>query len=468
MAGVEKNIIFGNGFKLQPSSAGDIAITNHLATDISIISVTGSPAGVVSANPSSLSFDLASGNIYRKSSATDATGWVLLNNTPVPAAGGVGTILRSDGANWVATTSTYPNTNAISTLLYASAANVMSALATANNGLLVTSATGVPSILAGPAATGRVLQSNAAAAPSFSTTTYPSTNAINTLLYASAANVMSALATANNGLLVTSATGVPSILAGPAATGRVLQSNAAAAPSFSTTTYPSTNAINTLLYASAANVMSALPTANNGVLFTSGTGVPSIGTAPIIVGGTNANSFSTSGGNVVYNGTSLVTYAGNTTNASGIKTNTNQPILQAYVSSALTNVTGDGTLYTVVFGGVSFQQGSNYATGTGIYTVPVTGIYAVTVNLTINNLTVANTSGELRICTNASTITRKIFNPGPVLTGGQFSINDACFITLTATQTIFINIQVSGGAKTAGLVTESFGPFCYLSIQKIA
>ena len=403
MAGVEKNIIFGNGFKLQPSSAGDIAITNHLATDISIISVTGSPAGVVSANPSSLSFDLASGNIYRKSSATDATGWVLLNNTPVPAAGGVGTILRSDGANWVATTSTYPNTNAISTLLYASAANVMSALATANNGLLVTSATGVPSILAGPAATGRVLQSNAAAAPSFSTTTYPSTNAINTLLYASA-----------------------------------------------------------------ANVMSALPTANNGVLFTSGTGVPSIGTAPIIVGGTNANSFSTSGGNVVYNGTSLVTYAGNTTNASGIKTNTNQPILQAYVSSALTNVTGDGTLYTVVFGGVSFQQGSNYATGTGIYTVPVTGIYAVTVNLTINNLTVANTSGELRICTNASTITRKIFNPGPVLTGGQFSINDACFITLTATQTIFINIQVSGGAKTAGLVTESFGPFCYLSIQKIA
>lgn len=180
-------------------------------------------------------------------------------------AGATGTLLRSDGTNWVATTSTYPDTNAVSTLVYASASNVLSALATANNGILVTNNTGVPSLLAGPGTTGNVLQSNAAAAPSYSTATYPSvatstgsllrangtnwavttstypdTNAVSTLLYASSANVMGALATANNGLLVTSSTGVPSVLAGPGATGRVLQSNAAAAPSFSTATFPST------------------------------------------------------------------------------------------------------------------------------------------------------------------------------------------------------------------------------------
>jgi hypothetical protein len=88
---------------------------------------------------------------------------------------GTGTLLRADGTNWTVTTSTYPATNAVSTLLYASAANVMSALATANNGMLVTSSTGVPSVLAGPGTTGNILQSNAAAAPSFSTATYPST-----------------------------------------------------------------------------------------------------------------------------------------------------------------------------------------------------------------------------------------------------------------------------------------------------
>ena len=45
-----------------------------------------------------------------------------------------------------ATTSTYPNTNAINTILYASSANTMAALATANSGVLTTSTSGVPSI----------------------------------------------------------------------------------------------------------------------------------------------------------------------------------------------------------------------------------------------------------------------------------------------------------------------------------
>ena len=64
------------------------------------------------------------------------------------ALGTVGQILRSDGTDLVYTTATYPTTTAVSTLLYSSAANVISALATANSGILVTSATGVPSISA--------------------------------------------------------------------------------------------------------------------------------------------------------------------------------------------------------------------------------------------------------------------------------------------------------------------------------
>jgi hypothetical protein len=246
---------------------------------------------------------------------SDGTNYVLSSATFPSSVGATGTILRSDGTNWVATTSTYPNTNAISTLLYASAANVMSALATANNGLVVTSATGVPSVLAGPGTTGNMLLSNAAAAPSFSTstipssagatankhlisdgtnyvlstptfpnsasgtgtilradgtnwvattTTYPNTNAISTLLYASAANVMSALATANNGLLVTSATGVPSILAGSGATGNMLLSNAAAAPSFSTSTIPSSSGTaNHFLTSDGTNYVLSTPTFPN-------------------------------------------------------------------------------------------------------------------------------------------------------------------------------------------------------------
>ncbi len=84
-------------------------------------------------------------------------------------------ILRSDGTNYVDTTSTFADTYAASGFLYANGANNIAGLATANNGLPVTGNTGVPSILAGPGTTGNILQSNAAAAPSFSTATYPST-----------------------------------------------------------------------------------------------------------------------------------------------------------------------------------------------------------------------------------------------------------------------------------------------------
>lgn len=241
-----------------------------------------------------------------------------------------GTILRADGTNWSATTATYPNTTTAGQLLYSSASNTIGGLTSANNGLLVTGATGTPSILAGPGTTGNILQSNAAAAPSFSTATfpstatstgtilradgtnwvattatYPNTTTINQLLYSSSANTIGGLSTANNGLLVTSSGGVPSILAGPGTTGNMLQSNAAAAPSFSTATfpstatstgtilrangtnwvattatYPATTTANQILYSSATNTISEITAANNGVLVTSSGGVPSILAGP--------------------------------------------------------------------------------------------------------------------------------------------------------------------------------------------
>ena len=236
-------------------------------------------------------------------------------------------------------TSTYPATNAINTLLYASAANTMSALATATTAVLTT-ASGVPTwaaelslglggtnaalvatngavvycgasalgLSAGAGANNVILLGQFHSSPTWSTSTYPATNAVNTLLYASAANTMSALATVNSAVLTTSSGGVPTwatelplslggtnanltannggifystasagaILAGTATAGQLLTSGASTTPAWTTTTYPATNAISTLLYASAANVMSALATANNGILITSGTGVPSI------------------------------------------------------------------------------------------------------------------------------------------------------------------------------------------------
>lgn len=64
----------------------------------------------------------------------------------LPAPGSAGKILRSTGAAWANSTSTFADTYSVSTILYASSANTVTGLATAASGVLVTSAGGVPSI----------------------------------------------------------------------------------------------------------------------------------------------------------------------------------------------------------------------------------------------------------------------------------------------------------------------------------
>lgn len=65
----------------------------------------------------------------------------------------------------------------------------------------------------GPTSTsGQILQSQGSSAdPAFSTATYPSTTTVNQILYSSSANTVTGLATANNGVLTTSAAGVPQV-----------------------------------------------------------------------------------------------------------------------------------------------------------------------------------------------------------------------------------------------------------------
>ena len=84
----------------------------------------------------------------------------------------------------------------------------------------------------GPTAnTGAVLQNNNGADPSYSTATYPSTTTINQILYSSAANTVGGITTANDGVLITSNTGVPSFLAN-GTTGQVLVATTGSPPSW--------------------------------------------------------------------------------------------------------------------------------------------------------------------------------------------------------------------------------------------
>ena len=82
---------------------------------------------------------------------------------------------------------------------------------TASNGGIFYSTATAGAILSGTATAGQALLSGSSAAPAWSTTVWPLTVPINQVLYTPSANTIAGLTTANNGVLATSATGVPSI-----------------------------------------------------------------------------------------------------------------------------------------------------------------------------------------------------------------------------------------------------------------
>ena len=183
-------------------------------------------------------------------------------------------------------------------LLYASGVNTLAKLTAGSNTQVLTLAGGVPT-WAAPATAGTVtsvsgttnrITSTGGTTPVIDiSASYVGQSSITTLgtittgvwngtvIDLAHGGTNAALTASNGGIFYSTAT-AGAILAGTATAGQIIRSGATAAPTWSTTTYPATNAINTLLYASAANVMSALATANGGVLTTNSTGVPSIDT----------------------------------------------------------------------------------------------------------------------------------------------------------------------------------------------
>jgi hypothetical protein len=251
----------------------------------------------------------------------------------------------------------------------------------------------------------QVLLSTNDSSPVWSTSTYPSTNAINTLLYASATNTMAALATANYGVLVTSSIGVPSISTTP-----YLNQPTAQSLEFTTTTgildskanpllsfYFATTPVNYLILGNAATtttpyLQAAGSDTNIGLtLYSKGSG-PIIFYSPTgLVEVTSSLGFSTTSGPVTLgNGNNLI--FANTGNTKAISINANScsqsttyvlPPTPPSVQSLLSSTSG-GTMswvpnssvaitYSVVTTGATLAPGNGYfsnGSGTLTFTLP--------------------------------------------------------------------------------------------------
>ncbi len=188
------------------------------------------------------------------------------------------------------TTVTFPTTGTLATTSQIPSTPISLAnggtgasLTASNGGIFYSNAT-TGAILSGTATANQVLLSGASTTPAWSTATYPATTTINQLLYSSSANVIAGLTTGNNGALITSAGGIPSI---SSTLPNAVQTNITAtgalaagslATGFTAVTVPlggtglTSCAQGDLFYGSASNTISALAKNTSATRYLSNTG----------------------------------------------------------------------------------------------------------------------------------------------------------------------------------------------------
>src|SRR6185503_9593306 len=152
---VTSTLVAGQAFYIINNSTGAVTVQSSGANTIQVMS-----AGT------SLLLTCVS------TSGTTAASWqsAYITDTGIATPGAAGTILRSNGTAWLASTATFADTYAVSTILYANASNTVSGLAAANRAVLTSDATGIP-VMTALAADGQLIIGSTAGAPAAATLT---------------------------------------------------------------------------------------------------------------------------------------------------------------------------------------------------------------------------------------------------------------------------------------------------------
>jgi len=257
------------------------------------------------------------------------------------------------------------------------------------------------------------------------------------------------LTAVNGGVVYSTASALAISAAGSA--GQILRSAGAAAPTWSTATYPATTTANQILYSSAANTIGEITTANNQVLVTNGSGVPAFsGTLPSGVTASSLTSFGTS--------PTLTTPTIDTINVSG-----------ASVASALWNTTL--TTGSISMGGALTTGSVNIANGTALAAGSVniasgagTGNKTVNIGTSATSGTTAITIGSTSGATStvgingATTVTGTLTTTGNVTVGGDLTVNG--ILTSINTNTLTVddkNLELGGVVAEVVSTTGTVG-----------
>lgn len=128
-----------------------------------------------------------------------------------------------------------------------------------------------------------------------------------------------------------------------------------------------------------------------------------------------------------------------------------QPAFLAHVTTADSNVTGDGTIFTLGSGNALtaiFDQGGDFNTN-GTFTAPVTGRYFLHASFFMSGVTAGFTDSNMKITTSNGTYYSVFSHAGNcAASNDQLIYSGATFCDMDASDTATALVTVAGGAKT--------------------
>jgi hypothetical protein len=121
----------------------------------------------------------------------------------------------------------------------------------------------------------------------------------------------------------------------------------------------------------------------------------------------------------------------------------------AYANLDISNVTGDGTPYTVNYDTESYDYGNNFSTT--IFTAPLDGIYLFSFGLDIAGMSVLNTSGAMFLDIDGNVFGGSLSNFGAVQVGGVLILSNTVQVKMSQGDTASVTLRVDANTQTVGL-----------------